>query len=140
MSRNAETTQLFADGEYVFRLGWGELIKLQEECDAGPFVILDRLTNGRWKVQEISATIRLGLIGAKIEPHKAIKMVKAWVEDRPPLENLVLAQVILGAAVVGTAEEVAEPPKKEEAASQENSSRTSPTESSDLPPSMPTEQ
>lgn len=43
MKRNAEITLPWADGDYTFRLGWGELELLQEECDAGPYVIAERL-------------------------------------------------------------------------------------------------
>lgn len=137
MSRDGSIDLDFADSTYHFRLAWGELGKLQEACDAGPYVVLDRLVSGRWRVGDISETIRLGLIGGGLEPAKALKLVRDYVQDRPPLENLVLAQRVLGAAVVGTLEE--EVGKKSEAASQDGSeSPTSPTESSDLPPSTET--
>ncbi len=136
MSRDATIELPFADGDYVFRLAWGELIKLQEACDAGPYVILDRLLTGRWKVEEISNVIRLGLIGGGMEPIPARKLVQSYVEKRPPLENLVIAQRVLGAGVVGTSEEVVG--KKPEAANPENQILRSQTESSDLPPSTET--
>lgn len=133
MSRDASVIREFADGEYQFRLAWGQLRLLQEACDCGPYLVLDRLHSGRWNVDDISQTIRLGLIGGGMEPVPAMKLVRNYVEDRPPLENLALAQVILGAALVGIAEE--EVGKKSEAANQEEKT-LSPTESSDLPPSM----
>lgn len=136
MSRDATIELPFADGDYVFRLAWGELIKLQEACDAGPYVILDRLLTGRWKVEEISNIIRLGLIGGGMDVIPARKLVQSYVETRPPLEHLVIAQRVLGAGVVGTSEEVVG--KKSEAASPENQILRSQTESSDLPPSMET--
>jgi len=36
MSRDASLTLDFGDGEHRFRLGYRELIELQEKCDAGP--------------------------------------------------------------------------------------------------------
>lgn len=135
MSRDGSIDLDFADGTYHFRLAWGELGKLQEACDAGPYVVLDRLMSGRWRVSDISETIRLGLIGGGQEPAKALKLMRDYVQERPPLESLVLAQRVLGAAVVGTPEE--EVGKKSEAASGEGSeSPSSRTGSSDLPPSM----
>ena len=65
-----------------------------------------------------------------------LKLVETEVEGRRPLENLVIAQKVLGAGVVGAPEE--EVGKKSEAASQEEATSLSPTESSDLPPSSET--
>lgn len=135
MSRDGSIDLDFADGTYHFRLAWGELEKLQEACDAGPYVVLDRLLSGRWRVSDISETIRLGLIGGGMEPVKALKLVREYVQSRPPLENLVLAQRVLGAAVVGVPEE--EVGKKSEAASGEMTSQTSQMESSASPQSTP---
>lgn len=102
MSRTATIGPLdWANGSYTFRLGWGELIKLQEEVDAGPWVVLQRLATGEWGVRDISAVIRLGLIGGGLEPGKALALVRDYVESRPPAENLSFAQGILFAAVQG---------------------------------------
>lgn len=136
MSRDGSLTSDFADDTYEFRLAWGELIKLQEARDTGPYVILDRLLTGRWHVQDIADVIRLGLVGGGMEPVKALKLVRSYVEERVPLENLVLAQRVLGAGLIGTSEE--EVGKKSEAASQKSQNPISPTESSDLPPSTET--
>ncbi|TPN43206.1 gene transfer agent family protein [Mesorhizobium sp. B1-1-7] len=136
MSRDASTTQAFADGDYRFRLAWGELEELQEACDAGPYVVLDRLVTGRWRVGDIANVIRLGLIGGGLEPIKALKLVRSYVQSRPPLESLVLAQLVLGAAVAGAPEE--EIGKKSEAPDQ-SEPPNSPTASSGSEPSTATE-
>ena len=115
MGRDARIELDWADGTYSFRLGWGEFGKLQEACDAGPFVILDRLQSGAWRVEDISGVIRLGLIGAGMEPPKALKLTRAYVEARPPAENLMVAQAVLSAGLVGAPDE---PPGKDEAADQ----------------------
>lgn len=130
--RSATLTLPWADGDYVFRLAWGQLCTLQEECDAGPYVILGRLTDGTWKMKDISSTIRLGLIGGGMPPVEALQKVRLYVESEPPYSNLALAQAILGAGVVGAADEPIEP-KKETAANPEEELTTSQTESSDLP-------
>jgi len=136
VSRDASTTQAFADDDYVFRLGWGELEQLQEACDAGPYVVLDRLVSGRWRMGDIANVIRLGLIGGGHEPVKALKLVRAYVQDRPPLESLVLAQLVLGAAVAGAPEE--DVGKKSEAPDQSDP-KNSQTGSSGSEPSTATE-
>lgn len=65
MSRNAEITTDWADGEHRFRLGWGELELLQEECDMGPYVIADRLRT-RARAVRLMDTPVYGLDGAEI--------------------------------------------------------------------------
>lgn len=105
MSRDASITLDWADGMYTFRLAWGQLIELQEKCDAGPFVILQRLGTGAWRMQDISHTIRLGLIGGGAEPAKALTLVRDYVESRPPLENLMIARGVLGLALQGAPDE-----------------------------------
>lgn len=128
MSRNGSVELDFADGTHVFRLAWGQLLLLQEACDAGPYVVLDRLTTNKWMVQDISHVIRLGLIGGGLKPADALRAVRNYVEDRPPLENVLLARMVLAAALIGSPEEGVE--KKSEAPDQERST-TSQTEGSD---------
>lgn len=127
----------FGDSEYDFRLGWGQLVELQELCNAGPQFILNRLTNtGDWRVEDIAHTIRLGLLGAdkEMKPSQASALVKRYVHERPLMENHTLAIVILTAALVGSPEE---PVGENEAANRtETGETTSPTEKSDLPRSM----
>lgn len=105
MSRDATITIPWADGDYTFRLGWGEIEQLQEACDAGPYVILNRLYDSSFRVGDISHTIRFGLIGGGMPPIDALKLVRQYVEKRPPAENLIFAQAILSAGCVGAPEE-----------------------------------
>lgn len=137
MTRDAKVELTWADGDYTFRLGWGELEALQEACEAGPWVILERLFTKQCRVGDISNVIRQGLIGGGMVPGDATKLVRNYIEARPPAENLIVATVILQAAVQGVDEEpVGEP----QAANQTESNLTaSPMEKSDLPPSTETE-
>lgn len=127
MSRSAEVTLAWADSDYTFRFPWSSLIQLQEVCDAGPFVVLQRLTTGQWKVEDISHTIRLGLIGGGTDPAKALSLVRDYVESRPPMENVMLARGILGVALQGAPDET----PGEEQGEAESDTTTSPTESSE---------
>ena len=105
MTRSAEITLDWADGTYLFALKWGQLIELQEKCDAGPFVVLARLQDQSWRVGDIADTIRLGLIGGGTAPLDALKLTRTYVEARPPLENVRVAQAVLAAALMGAPEE-----------------------------------
>lgn len=125
--RDARVSFDWADGTYSFRLAWGQLAELQEKCDAGPYIVLQRLHSGAWRVEDISNIIRLGLIGGGMEASPALKIARRYVEERPPMENLIPAQVILSAALMGAPDE---PAGEDDAASQTESSLTnSPTES-----------
>lgn len=125
MSRDASIEREFGDDTYTFRMGWGEILKLQEARDTGPYVVLDRLLTGRWLFEDIAEVIRIGLIGGGLDPIKARKMVREYVEARPPIENLDLAQRILGAAMVGVPDEkVGELEAANQAGSASTTSRT----------------
>lgn len=128
MSRSASITLAWADGDYHFRLAWGEIIQVQEATDAGPFVVLGRLQDGTWRVEDISSVIRLGLIGGGLEPPKALKLTRTYVESRPPVENLLIAIAILQAGLMGAPDE--EEIKKNESQMMATASTISPTENS----------
>lgn len=132
MSRDAKITLDWADGTHDFRLGWKQLVELQEKCDAGPNLILQRLFDGAWRVQDISETIRVGLIGGGMKPADALKLVRTYVEDRPPMESVLVAQAVLGAGLMGAPDETL---GKAEAPDRESGSTTSPTGSSGSEPS-----
>lgn len=104
-NRNASVTLPWADGDYTFSLKWKQLIELQEKLDAGPGYILDKMWQNNWKVEYISEIIRLGLIGGDQTPANALNLVRTYVETRPPLENLSLAQAILAISLQGAPEE-----------------------------------
>jgi len=105
MPRDASIELDWADGTYAFRLAWGELEKLQEACDAGPYVVLNRLVDNTWRVGDLSNVIRLGLIGGGMTPVDALQKVREYVEKRPPMENLMTARAVLSAGLVGAPEE-----------------------------------
>lgn len=105
MSRDAKITLTWADGDYTFRLGWGELAELQEKTDAGPYVVLNRLHTHHWRIEDLSNVIRLGLVGGGLEPVKALKLVRTYVEARPPMESHPYAVAVLSAGLIGAEDE-----------------------------------
>lgn len=105
MSRDARVELDWADGTYSFRLAWAQLAELQDKCNAGPYVILTRLEDNTWRVEDISNTLRLGLIGGGMAPADALKMARTYIEARPPMENLIPARLVLMAALMGSEDE-----------------------------------
>jgi len=128
---SARVTLAWADGEYEFRLGLKELRILQEKCGAGPLAIYRRLVEGKWLVDDIFETIRLGLMGAGMEPSKALKLTEQYVVDRPLIENIPRAQAIIGIAIVGPEDD----PLPKSKATEDQKSPQAQTESSLSPPS-----
>ncbi len=117
----------WADGDYTFRLGNGELIMLQDATDCGPYFLLEKLGGKHWRVQEISHVIRLGLIGGGLDPQKALKLVREYVEARPPAETLMMAYAVLAAGVQGAPDDQ---PKKRRGRAKGKSSTISQTDGS----------
>jgi hypothetical protein len=105
MSRDASIELPVWDGDYTFRLGWGELSLLQEKCDAGPYFILNRIQSGAWRLEDIEGILRLGLIGAGRKPEEATKLIKAHVKSRPAAEYVLHATLVLQAALLGAPDE-----------------------------------
>lgn len=96
----AMITEPFGDGDHTFCLDWPRMVELEKVREAGPLVILSRLS-GPWMVEDISAVIRLGLIGGGCTPVEALRLTKTYVEGRPLLENLSLAYKCLAVAISG---------------------------------------
>ena len=112
MSRSARYTAVFGDGRHDFLLNIGALEELQEKCDAGPEEIWSRVLSGSWRVADIREPIRLGLIGAGMEPIKALVLVERYAKEGHLSSLKPLVASIIGAALVGTPDEDAPPPGK----------------------------
>lgn len=131
MSRTGRITAEFAGEEHDFCLRVGELMELQEKREAGPAVLLARLSLGQWLIQDVTETIRLGLIGGGADSATAARLVRLNVEQRPfdlggESGLVILAVKILAAATHGAPDE---PVGK--AGEARNGSTTSLTERSD---------
>lgn len=113
MSRLGAVDLQFGDGEYPFRLRMAQLIELDEKFEIGPQRMLIDYSNDDARAPWTREIIRLGLIGGGMKPSDAFAKVKNYVDQRPLIESVMHAQVILAAAVVGLPED--EPPGKPEA-------------------------
>lgn len=138
MSRTAKVSADLGGEAHDFCLRWGELIELQEQCDAGPGMVLMRLVANQWRLEDVPTVIRLGLIGGGLEPAKASRLVRTHVEARPQdiggEDGLgILAVKILSAALHGAPDEPVGKPEETR-----NGSTISQTARSDLESSSAT--
>jgi hypothetical protein len=88
-------------GEHEFALPIGQLRALQDRCDAGPAHVLGRLASGQWRVDDVTETIRLALMGGGLERSEAVRLVKLHVEEKPLAQSVTLASAVLMAALYG---------------------------------------
>lgn len=146
MSRDARVRFDFGGDEREFRLGYGELIRLQEELDCGPWYMLGlfgglaRFRANPAAVRELSVRmcreiIRVGLEGGGMKPPEALRLVRDYVERRPPDEYVGVAFGVLAAALSGAPDD--DEVKKKEGA---NASIASPEASFASPASSAPEQ
>jgi hypothetical protein len=130
------------NGEDAFCLAKvGDLLALEEKCNAGIATIMNRLETGQWFVNDIRETIRLGLIGGGMKPDKAMTVVKLHVDGNPKglAESIVIARLILMAVVVGVpGEELGKAEAAEATTADQVSTET--TVASAAPPSSELEQ
>lgn len=122
----------WADGTYSFRLSFNGVIELEQKCNAPFAEIVERVNAGKWAVSDVRETIRLALIGGKMEPVAALNLVRGYVDDMANglAANAALANVILLGAMYGfqASPLVAAAPKVE--GSEESQSASTPPKSS----------
>lgn len=115
--RNARITEFFGDDEYDFRLGYGELLELQEKTGVGPFALYRRFMADDWYVSDIYETIRLGLVGGNVDgsmpPKTAFKLAKKYVQGEPPMTWLNLARAVLIVSLHGAPDEDSKPRERD---------------------------
>jgi len=135
VSRSGEITLEWADGEYTFRIGIGECKKLQERVDRGPYDVFERLSSRKFFIEEITETIRLGLVGGSScrtaigtpDDARIRKLIRDYVEERPWVEGQLLAARILDAALSGAPDELVPKPKAKESQPQSSPEESSPS-------------
>lgn len=105
-NRNGVVEFDFGDDRHRFRLALGELEELQEKTGVGPFMLMQRLITGEWRTQDVTNTLRLGLVGGGMRPLDALELVRRYVEQRPDwLSNAAAARLVIFAALAGAPEE-----------------------------------
>ena len=92
---------IWKGGEHDFRLTLGHLRALQDLCGAGPFEIRGRLMTDRARVDDVIATLRLGLQGGGMDKAEAVKLVDATVENHGLMGLILPALSVLTHALIG---------------------------------------
>ena len=99
----------WAGGEHAFALTVPLLIALQDRCCGdGVGLIYQRIENGSFKVQDILATLHLGLEGGGMDKREAVKLVYALYEDHGVNALVIPAQVVLALSLNGWPEQETE--------------------------------
>jgi len=101
MSADGSTTRQWGEAERTFRLRIGELRKLEASRNSGSLQILDRLADGSWRVDDITETLRLALIGGGVPEQLAFGLVAKYVSPTNYLGNVIAARQVLSNALFG---------------------------------------
>lgn len=134
MSTHGSITIEWADGEYTFRLAIGQLRELQEKTASGPMEVFERLQQGKWRVDDIRETIRLGLVGGGMPAIESKRMVDQYVDAFPLLDNIDPARTIIAAAIIGAPDDPVGKHKAEEAKTEATVASSSPLSMDTAPP------
>ncbi|MGN6307319.1 MAG: gene transfer agent family protein [Mesorhizobium sp.] len=86
----AAFTKVWPGGEHAFRLGIGELRAIEQRSDAGCAVVMMRLMSSTWKIDDVIAPIRLGLVGAGMAEKDAQRLVDTVLADKASLYALAI--------------------------------------------------
>ena len=100
----------FGDGVYIFRLPIKQIIAL--ETKAGPIdAVRHRLMHGGFSIQDVTETIRHGLIGGgkgmvndveiEVGELKANQLIAAYIDGKPLTSIALVAKAVIGALYVG---------------------------------------
>lgn len=83
-------TKVWPGGEHAFRLGIGELRAIEQRSDAGCAVVMMRLMSSAWKIDDVIAPIRLGLVGGGMTEKEAQRLVDMVLADKASLYALAI--------------------------------------------------
>lgn len=92
----------WAGVERCFKLDFGLILDLEEACRGEPLgMIFQRMAAGQFRVGEVYHIIRLGLIGGGLSMIEAKALMASHFDQRPYLQNALVAGEILKALMVG---------------------------------------
>lgn len=90
-------TAFFGDAEHQFCLNDAMIAELETITGSGIGTLFLRLVASQFHMGDLTAIIRLGLIGAGMNPEKALRLVQTYAVDRPLDEVFPLALDIVTA-------------------------------------------
>lgn len=133
MSADGKISLFWGDGDNEFRFGIGQFRELQQRVNGrrqeigapliGPMSLLNTLrANDAWP-DDVRDVLRIGLVGAGMDPKKAHQKLVTYFDKRPLLENMLPAFSVLFAGLVG------DPSDKEDASKKKTGPETSTSQS-----------
>lgn len=104
---------IWQGGEHDFHLRIGELRALQDATDSGPGQVLARLNSGEWRVDDLLATLRFGLIGGGLEKDEVDRVVSNAATDGNMFSLAMTASAALTSSLIGNPDTEPEKPQGE---------------------------
>lgn len=101
MASPTTVVEFLGDQVHTFLLPLKRSEELQIKLNAGPMTVLNRLVDGSWRIEDVTETIRLALIGGGMGPADAAQFISRYVDEQPLNEMLGAAVVILSATLNG---------------------------------------
>lgn len=98
-------TLIWPGGEHEFRMTLGHLRALQDACGAGPFEIRNRLLTQSARVDDVVATLRLGLQGGGMDKAEATTAVTTAAENSGLMSLIMPALAVLTHALIGPSDD-----------------------------------
>lgn len=101
MNRHGAIDLTWAGGDHTFRLGMDQIEELEATTEMSVFLLHAAMASDipMARLKHYSETIRLGLLGGGMKPLEARVLTKRYVDERPLVESVVLAQAILRASL-----------------------------------------
>jgi hypothetical protein len=127
---SAEIILDWGGGKHAFCLRIKQIGDLQKACNAGLGLIYQRLMSDLFYIEDITETIRFGLIGGGMPPVKAAEMISTFIDGQPieRIEDLSsplkIAKAVIASAFFGIPEDKDDTPKKDSAATPERGEST----------------
>ena len=101
MSADGSVTLIWGDGEHRFRLGIGELRELEQKRGAGSEVIMNRIFDGSYFIDDVRETMRMALIGGGLDATRALAKIGKYVGHGQIAENRQIAGAVIFHGIYG---------------------------------------
>lgn len=115
--QDGSVTLSWGDGEYRFRLAFGQWAELQEAVNRsrvalgapmiGPAELLQAMIRGNAWPAEVREVLRLGLIGGGMKSDRALVLIKRHVEGAAWAHSLAVAGSVLARSMFGPPDDTA---------------------------------
>lgn len=102
---NTAHVAFFGDKEHTFHLTDDMILELERITGAGVGSLFLRLVASQFHLGDLTAIIRLGLIGGGMAPQRALDLIQTYAVNAPLDQTFPLALEILTARYAGTTDD-----------------------------------